>query len=649
MLQIKKLRCDHVIDYAAEELKKYLRMMLPDGGDVVISTDPEAKDGFRLGLIEDFSLPFDGEDARFDDVVHIDTKEDGGILAGANPRSVLFAVYRFLKLQGCRWLYPGVDGEYIPVTALKPQSYHHIPSMRFRGHSTEGATSQHSLLEHIEFCAKLELNVYMTQFNVPYVFYNIYYSHVRNDANIPPEPISEQQVIQWKRMCETEISKRGLMFHDIGHGWTADPFGMKTGDRSGWKSGKLQPTEEQRALLAMRDGKRELFRSDPQWTNLCYSQEYVRTTMADAVVKYAEEHQNVDCIHVWLADLAHNHCECEDCKKMRPSDWYMMIMNDIDEKLTAKGLSTQIIFIAYVDTLFAPEKITIKNPDRFILLYAPISRSYTKSINGKSVIPPAMEYVRNKWEPPVCAEEAFAFVKGWKEVWKGPCVTFEYYFWRHQYHDLGGIELARRIYEDVRGMKELDMQGFIDCGSQRSFFPHGLAYYTYAEIQRDTSLDFDAIKEDYLSHVYGEDWQKIAAYLESMGKAFDFGYLEGEKSIDRTVSKRLNPDMVPSLSRVAELAAAERVIASEHMNMPTRPQTVSWRMLLRHAELCERYAEIMKEKAVGHENLARGMGKKFFREFGKYEYELERYFDFGLGFGAMEVTLNSSQGFVFVV
>ena len=102
MLQIKKMRCDHVLDFAAEELKKYLRMMMPEGGDVAISTEPDAKDGFRLGLLEDFGLPFEGEDKRIDDVVHVDTQEDGGILAGSNPRSVLFAVYRFLKLHGCR-------------------------------------------------------------------------------------------------------------------------------------------------------------------------------------------------------------------------------------------------------------------------------------------------------------------------------------------------------------------------------------------------------------------------------------------------------------------------------------------------------------------------------------------------------------------
>ena len=72
MLTINKLRCDSAIDYAAEELKKYLRMMMPECGDIKICYNPEAKDGFRLGLLEDFGIPFTGEDAFLDDEIHIE-------------------------------------------------------------------------------------------------------------------------------------------------------------------------------------------------------------------------------------------------------------------------------------------------------------------------------------------------------------------------------------------------------------------------------------------------------------------------------------------------------------------------------------------------------------------------------------------------
>ena len=97
MYQIKKLRINCTLDFAAEELKKYLRMMMPHCGDIPISYEPEAADGFRLGLLEDFGLPCEAPDSVLDDVVHIEATEAGGILAGSNPRSVLFAVLRKVK------------------------------------------------------------------------------------------------------------------------------------------------------------------------------------------------------------------------------------------------------------------------------------------------------------------------------------------------------------------------------------------------------------------------------------------------------------------------------------------------------------------------------------------------------------------------
>ena len=57
MLTIYKLQADHTVDFAAEELKKYLRMMMPQEKVVTISYAPEATEGFRLGLLEDFGLP----------------------------------------------------------------------------------------------------------------------------------------------------------------------------------------------------------------------------------------------------------------------------------------------------------------------------------------------------------------------------------------------------------------------------------------------------------------------------------------------------------------------------------------------------------------------------------------------------------------
>ena len=48
-MNIYKITDAEPVDFAAGELKKYLRMMMPDGGDVRIAYDRTKTDGFRLG------------------------------------------------------------------------------------------------------------------------------------------------------------------------------------------------------------------------------------------------------------------------------------------------------------------------------------------------------------------------------------------------------------------------------------------------------------------------------------------------------------------------------------------------------------------------------------------------------------------------
>ena len=134
MYRIYKITSSPVVDFAAEELKKYLRMMMPRCGEIVIERNTEATDGFRLGLMQDFGLDVsEADDPKLDDILHIDTDDNGGIIAGSNPRSVLLAVYRYLTINGCRWLFPGIDGEFIPIKDIEPTKFHKMADCRFRG------------------------------------------------------------------------------------------------------------------------------------------------------------------------------------------------------------------------------------------------------------------------------------------------------------------------------------------------------------------------------------------------------------------------------------------------------------------------------------------------------------------------------------
>lgn len=624
-MKISIIRPNHVLVFAAEELKKYLRMMMPDCENIDIVFDSCANDGFRLGLLQDFGLPCEADDPVLDDVVHIETTERGGILAGSNPRSVLYAVYRFLRLNGCRWLYPGVDGEHIPVRDIAPTKYHKKADHRFRGHCNEGAESQTCMLETIDFYAKQEINVYMIEFDIPFYYYNSYYTHIYNEKNRISEPVTQEQVLQWKRQCEAEIAKRGLQFHDMGHGWTADPFGISSTD--GWAENESPLTEEQRSYLAQLDGVRALRGGVALNTNVCMSNPKVRSIMANSIADYAEKHTNVDYLHVWLADGTRNHCECEECKKAPPSDFYLMIMNEIDEILTERGLSTRIVFIAYVDTMFPPEQVKINNPKRFSLLYAPITRSYSSSFKKDTILPAPQKYVRNKWEKPATAEENIALLKEWQKNWTGCAFSYEYHFWIHQYKDPSGLYIAKRIYEDIQGLQYIGLDGFVEDGSQRSFFPNGFAAYLFAETLVNRQVSFEEVLEDYYSHVYGEDWKQVLDYMQSISNVFDFPYMAGERSCDPTVSKYYDPARESSFASVKVYTQKCRELVQTHLAMPTRPQTVSWRLLEKHAEFCDGFAAMMQEKCQGHEEAAYQKAQEFFAAFGRHEIEMERYYD----------------------
>jgi len=627
MYTIYKITSNSVVDFAAEELKKYLRMMMPEAGDVSIAYAPEAKGGYRLGLMSDFGLDTsEADDIELDDIVHIDTDDESGIIAGSNPRSVLLAVYRFLYYNGCRWLYPGVDGEYIPVQTVKGVRYHKLADCRYRGQCNEGAEYQQSMMDSIDFSPKIGLNVFMLEFDNPKCYYDSFYNHRYNEGNREPEPINPEITLQWKRQCETEMAKRGLQFHDMGHGWTAESFGISSTD--GWKTDEENPIPEgMDQYLAMINGERKLYKGVALNTNFCMSNPEARALVVNRVVSYAKNHQNVDYLHIWLADASNNHCECEECKKRITSDWYIILMNEIDAALTENNLDTRIVYICYYDTIYPAETEKLNNPKRFSMLFAPITRSYVTPVSEKIEPIELKKYQRNNIERPRDINEFISYGKEWLARQHTNSMVYEYHFWIKQYYDLGVFSIAKVIYEDIKGYRANGFGGTIEDGSQRSFFPNGFAFYVYGATLFDTSLDFEQIKEDYFSHAYGEDWREVVAFLEGLGNLFNHQYLDGSLSANPAIGRFYNPKLAQNLRKVPAFVDAFETFVKAHKNMPKRVQTVSMRLLFRYLEYCKRVSEIFAVKCFGATDEAENLYKKFLNDFGKYELEMQLYYD----------------------
>ena len=641
MYYINKLISVSAVDFAAEELKKYLRMMMPEGGDVKIAYNPDAADGFRLGLMQDFGLDVsDAENTELDDILYMDCDEKGGIIAGSNPRSVLLAVYEYLRQLGCRWLFPGVDGEYIPMKDIAPVKLRHKPTMRYRGWCNEGAEYQQCMYDAIDFAPKVGLNIFMMEAHIPFGYYNNYYSHPNNSEYRAPEPVSKATIVQWKRACETEIAKRGLQFHDIGHGWTAYPFGVSF-DADYTHGNEDSIYGDNLKYIAYADGKRGVYRGNFMNTNYCMSNREARDLVTASVVEHAKKHPNADYIHVWLSDGMNNHCECEECKKKTPSDWYMIQLNEIDEALTREKLDSKIVFIAYLDTVWAPLEEKIRNTDRFTMLVAPISRTYSESVKreGKKVgIEP---YKRNQNKLPATLGQYFEYFDEWKKKFEGSKICYEYHFWRAQFYDIAGIELSKVINGDVKAYREVGISGIIEDGSQRCFFPTGLLFYTYARTLFDASLSADEIREDYFSHTLGEGKEEIEEYLTELSDAFDHFYLMKRKSKDETVSPYYNPDKMKDFARVPEIVTRAREVIKKYYNSDIRVQTASVRLLEVHLIFAEYYARALCYKCQGKDDEAFAKFQELRLELGKYEAEFEGRYDFNLSILSLKQIFDS--------
>ena len=537
---------------------------------------------------------------------------------------MLLAVYRYLTLNGCRWLFPGIDGEFIPVKAVEAIQYHKMADNRYRGQCNEGAESQQCMIETIDFTPKIGMNMYMIEFDNPKIYYDWYYNHRNNDSR-EPEPVSEETVLQWKRACEVEIAKRGLQFHDKGHGWTTDAFGIDSS--AGWGQFQKEFPEEMRQYLALYGEERGLHKGIALNTNFCMSNPEARKIFVDYVADYAQLNFHVDYLHVWLVDNWQNHCECENCRKKSPSDWYVVVLNELDEEMTRRGLDTRVVFCAYSDTAWPPTCEYLKNPDRFSMITSPITRSYTYSVGKDPKIDHYVPYVLNKTPRLDTLEEHLAHTVLWREF--APCNSFvcEYHFWLHQFYAPGVFSFARRVYEDVKSYRLNGFRGIVEDCSQRCFFPNGFSFYVYAATLFDVNVDLEALKEDYFRHAYGEIWQEVVAFLEKIDERMPQTYMEDRHSILVDHKKHIVPEMEQSLLAVEGAAEEFKAKIAPYRNMPYRVQTVAVRLMSDYADFCAGVAKCMAMLSVGKVEEGWETFKAFRTEFGKRELGIERYYD----------------------
>jgi len=659
-LTIYAVSCDETILYAAEELRRCLRMMAPDAGYIHISrraagvaedNGGEAlcdiaedcgdapdisinagaanrmSDGIYIGFLSDFGLPDDGCDPSMDDILHIDVKNMSGVIAGSNPRSALAAVYRYLRENGCRWPRPGIDGELIPLKQCGDVQYRHKASYRHRGMCIEGAVSYKNMLENIEWAPKAGFNAYMLEFLTPYCFFENWYEH-RGNSLLEPEPVSLDDVRQRCAWLEAEIKKRGMEYHAVGHAWTCEPFGISG---TGWDTEEYALPDEIRAHLALVNGERGVYRGVALNTNLCYSNPDTRGIMVKYIAGYAKRNPHINYLHIWLADGSNNQCECDECQKAPPSDFYVTLLNELDAEFSALKLKTKLVFLAYVDLLWPPKTQRFNSPERFSLLFAPITRTYSGPYTCAPDKSGVTEYERNKLTFPKSLAGNIAYLREWQKMFKGDSFCYEYYFWLDHYYDPGYYDIGRVILEDVKCLERLGLDGIVSDQSQRVFMPTGFPMYVLGQGLYDKDASFDALAAEFYSS-YGEDGEKCMAYMAELSALFRPPYLRGDENAGNSgeVAKKpafASAEAAERLARIRPLIEAFRPVIAKNVKSGVRCVSKSWRHLDFHADLCEKMAGVYMARANGDSGAARDLWKKMHDWLSAREFGVQDVFD----------------------
>lgn len=610
---------DPVVRFAAEELVRHMQMPRTDGAMENSGGQDERKLQYIVGLMEDLvpEAVLAVKDPGLDDGILIDAGEEGAVIAGVNPRSTLIAVYRFLYELGFRWIRPGNDGVFVPEQVRLPEIRVHIretASCRHRGVCIEGAASLENVLDMIDWLPKIGCNSYFLQFEDATVFLNRWYGHV-NNPDLPARAESPERTREMTGQMIREIKKRGMLLHAMGHGWTTKCMGLQD---NGWEK-----SEGDRAIdwmLAEVDGKRQLFGGIPTNTNLCYSSPQVQERFAQAVVEYAAGHPEVDYLHVWLADAYNNQCECDRCRTRIPTDWYVRILNRIDRKLEQRGLPTRIVVLAYQELLWPPEKEQLIHPDRFVLMFAPISRSFEKSCRQMGKIPPIPPYRRNRIALPERLEENVAFLQQWKKQFAGDSFDYDYHLGRAHYGDPGYAKISAVLADDIRYLKELDLNGLILCQEQRISFPTALPNYVSGLLLWNSSLDEKAVAEDYAVHCFGTGWEACCRYLRAISEAFDMDVWNGKN----------HADSARALARLEAFLQEFPRLAEETFRQEPKGQACqlrSWEILKAHRRYVELLAKAMQQKLLGRQEEADRAWSAFVEEIRRREEELQPYLD----------------------
>lgn len=340
--------------FAAAELRKYVRRMT---GVALAETSEAGAQTIHVGVradLGDASLPppkpgFDG--------YSISVSSERIVLAGENPRGVLYAVYDLLERAGCRWWQPTLDPkdpEVVPKrTEVTFEEGQWSESARIGARTYNGSAfffwiHCERILPQIDWAAKNRFN-----------FVGWQPSH---------EPGSMQNDMEKMRECGAlaEMDKRGLGLHGPFHSFVfflpAEKYFAAHPDWFGMVNGKRRPYASEWPSV------------NHCWSNAEANAEFIRNAEA-----FVAQWPQVKILNVTSIDGGTT-CQCPTCAKTDSVGLLVDLFNRLADRLAKSAPGVQLESAVGYKPVLAPPKPGDPIPNgRWQALYAHWGRSLAYS------------------------------------------------------------------------------------------------------------------------------------------------------------------------------------------------------------------------------------------------------------------------------
>ena len=237
------------------------------------------------------------------------------------------------------------------------------------------------------------------------------------------------------------------------------------------------------------------------------------------------------------------------------------------------------------------------------MMFAPITRTFEMSyedVNYETDVPEPKTYVRNQIVLPNSLEENLSYLFAWKKMFDGDSFVYDYPLGRAHYGELDYMKISHVIYRDIHFLKNLQLNGYISCQELRAGFPHNFPNYVMGQMLWNNTRDYEELKEEYFSSMYGENWKEVITYLENLSAYSSCDYFNA-------IGERLNPVLSARYEVCVNLA--EEMLPVIEANTAKRDglQKQEWKQLGYHREYAMKMAEALRLISAGKHTEAQRM------------------------------------------